>query len=157
MPPTTLTPPLHRLGGAIGGFDLFHVGHLRFLQAARARCSHLKVGVATSRLLGATKGRPPVCDEQHRLEIIRGLRGVDEACLFDIGLDQTAASAQWLVDWPIDCMFVSSDWIDTPRWQRLGPLLTERGIACEVLPYTEGISTTALRQQLAHQPALTDR
>lgn len=150
--PDTCTPtapgaPL--VGGTIGAFDLFHAGHLRFLTAARQHCTHLKVGVGSDRLLPLSKGRVPVCSEAHRMEILQGLRCVDEVCLFDVGLDQTDAASRWLIDWGVNIVFVSSDWIDTPRWQRLAPLLADSGIACQALPYTQGISTTALRQKMA--------
>ncbi|MBX9936912.1 MAG: adenylyltransferase/cytidyltransferase family protein [Burkholderiaceae bacterium] len=137
------------VGGTIGAFDLFHVGHLRFLTAARQRCSYLKVGIGSDRLLPLSKGRAPVCSEAHRMEIVLGLRCVDDACIFDVGLDQTDAAARWLIDWGVNTVFVSSDWIDTSRWQRLAPLLANSGIACQALPYTQGISSTALRQKMA--------
>ena len=137
------------VGGTIGAFDLFHVGHLRFLTAARQHCSHLKVGIGSDRLLPLSKGRVPVCSETHRMEIVLGLRCVDDACIFDVGLDQTDAAARWPIDWGVNTVFVSSDWIDTSRWQRLAPLLANSGIACQALPYTQGISSTALRQKMA--------
>ena len=136
------------IGGVIGAFDLFHVGHLRFLSAARQQCAHLKVGVGSDRLLHLAKTRAPVCDQAQRLEILRGLRCVDVACVFDIGLNHTEAAARWLADWPVNTVFVSSDWIESHRWQRLRPALAALGIGCTVLPYTEGISTTLLRQKV---------
>lgn len=150
----SLTPPNQTLsneavGGTIGAFDLFHVGHLRFLATARQRCSHLKVGVGSDRLLPLSKGRVPVCSEVHRMEILRGLRCVDEVCVFDVGLDEPDGATRWITDWGVNTVFVSSEWIDTPRWQRLMPLLANNGIHCQVIPYTLGISTTALRQQIA--------
>lgn len=148
-PGTTGAPGAPLVGGTIGAFDLFHVGHLRFLTAARQLCSHLKVGVGSDRLLPLSKGRTPVCNESHRVEILQSLRCVDEVCVFDVGLDDTDAATRWLTDWGVNAMFVSSDWIDSPRWQRLKPLLAHNGITCHVLPYTQGISTTVLRQQLA--------
>ena len=152
--PTSAAPSDQQLkteviGGTIGAFDLFHVGHLRFLTAARQHCTHLKVGVGSDRLLLLSKGRATVCSEAHRMEILRGLRCVDDVCVFDVGLDDTDAATRWLADWPVNMVFVSNEWIDTPRWQRLRPELANRGIACHVLPYTRGVSTTALRQQLA--------
>lgn len=137
-----------QVGGTIGAFDLFHVGHLRFLEAARQQCDHLKVGVGSDRLLPLSKGRVPVCSEAHRMEILRGLRCVNEVCLFDVGLDEADAAARWLTDWGVNVMFVSDEWIDTPRWRRLRPLLANNSIACQVLPYTQGVSTTVLQQSI---------
>jgi len=136
-------------GGVIGGFDLFHVGHLRFLEAARQRCDCLKVGVGSDRLLRLGKGREPICNQSQRQEILLGLRCVDAVCIFDIGLDQTDAAARWLINWPVQQMFIGSDWADSERWQRLMPILAASGINCQVLPYTEGISSTLLRQKVS--------
>ncbi|GAB3355625.1 MULTISPECIES: adenylyltransferase/cytidyltransferase family protein [Giesbergeria] len=149
-PANPLPPDAPVVGGTIGAFDLLHVGHLRFLTAARQHCQYLKVGVGTDRLLRHVKGRATVCHEAHRLEVIQGLRCVDEACLFDVGLDQTTQATRWLADWGVNTLFVSSEWIDTPRWQRLRPLLAQHGLICRVLPYTQGISSTALRQKVLH-------
>lgn len=134
-------------GGTIGVFDLFHVGHLHFLQAARAHCDWLKVGVGADELCARSKRRPLI-NEQQRMEILTGLRCVDDVCCFDIGLDQTAASAAWIAAWGIDILCLGDDWQGSPRWQRLEPVLMEHGIRCLWLPYTEGISTTAIRQRL---------
>ncbi|WPL19552.1 Glycerol-3-phosphate cytidylyltransferase [Thiorhodovibrio winogradskyi] len=136
------------IGGTIGVFDLLHVGHLRFLQAARQRCDRLQVGVGADDLLARTKRRP-VIDEHQRLELLAGLRCVDAVCRFDIGLDQTAASAEWIAAWGIERLFVSDDWRGSARWQRLEPLLAQRGIGCLWLPYTAGISTSLIRQRIA--------
>ena len=139
------------IGGTIGVFDLFHVGHLRFLQAARARCDWLKVGAGADALCARSKHRP-VIEEGQRMEILGGQRCVDEVCLFDVGLDQAADSADWIAAWPVNLMFVSEEWRASPRWQRLEPVLAARGIACVWLPYTAGISTTEIRRRLASPP-----
>ena len=147
-PPAPSTPPGRTVGGTIGAFDLFHVGHLRFLQAARAQCDYLKVGVGSDRLVQLAKQRPTVFNADQRLETLAGLRCVDEVCAFDVGLDYTQAAVTWLLAWPLDIVFVSQDWAGSPRWQRLEPALAAQGITCHWLPYTKGISTTQIRQAL---------
>lgn len=135
------------VGGTIGAFDVLHVGHLRFLQAARAHCDYLKVGVGSDRLVLQGKHRPTVFSTDQRVETLAGLRCVDEACVFDVGLDTTAA-VTWLLAWPVNIVLVSQDWAGSPRWQRLEPALAAQGVACHWLPYTPGISTTQIRQSL---------
>ncbi len=69
---------------ANGVFDLFHVGHLRYLQGARALADLLVVAVnsdASARLLGKGPGRP-VVPEDERAEIVAGLACVDHVVLF---------------------------------------------------------------------------
>ncbi len=70
---------------ANGLFDLFHVGHLRYLQGARALADLLVVAVnsdASARLQGKGPGRP-VIPGAERAEIVAGLACVDHVVLFD--------------------------------------------------------------------------
>ncbi len=70
---------------ANGIFDLFHVGHLRYLQGARALADLLVVAVnsdASARLQGKGPGRP-VVPEEERAEIVAALACVDHVVLFD--------------------------------------------------------------------------
>jgi rfaE bifunctional protein nucleotidyltransferase chain/domain len=69
---------------ANGVFDLFHVGHLRYLQGARALADLLVVAVnddASARTLDKGPGRP-VVPEAERAEIVSGLACVDHVVLF---------------------------------------------------------------------------
>ncbi len=70
---------------ANGVFDLFHVGHLRYLQGAKALADVLVVAVnsdASTRLLGKGPGRP-VVPESERAEIVAALTCVDHVVIFD--------------------------------------------------------------------------
>ena len=70
---------------ANGVFDLFHVGHLRYLQGAKALGDVLVVAVnsdASARLLGKGPGRP-VVPEHERVEIVAALACVDHVVPFD--------------------------------------------------------------------------
>ena len=77
---------------ANGAFDLLHVGHVRYLEAAKAATQGgvLIVGVNTDASVRASKGsRRPVIPEQERAEIVDALRCVDRVVLF---AEPTAAS-----------------------------------------------------------------
>ena len=70
---------------ANGAFDLLHVGHLRYLEAAKAATSGgvLIVGVNTDVSVRASKGpRRPVIPESERAELVDALRCVDRVVLF---------------------------------------------------------------------------
>jgi D-glycero-beta-D-manno-heptose 1-phosphate adenylyltransferase len=69
---------------ANGLFDLFHVGHLRYLEGARALADVLVVAVngdASARLQGKGPGRP-VVPAAERAEVVAALRCVDHVVLF---------------------------------------------------------------------------
>jgi rfaE bifunctional protein nucleotidyltransferase chain/domain len=69
---------------ANGCFDLFHVGHVRYLRAAAALGDHLVVALnsdaSTRRLKGP--GRP-VASELARAELVAAVRGVAAVVIFD--------------------------------------------------------------------------
>jgi len=63
-----------------GAFDLLHIGHLRFLEAARQLGDYLLVGVESDERVRRWKGpRRPVQTEEDRCELLSALRVVDEA------------------------------------------------------------------------------
>jgi rfaE bifunctional protein nucleotidyltransferase chain/domain len=69
---------------ANGIFDLFHVGHLRYLQGARALADELVVAVNSDRSARENKGPSrPVVPEGERAEILAGLACVDRVVIFD--------------------------------------------------------------------------
>ena len=67
-----------------GCFDLLHVGHLRYLQQARALGDVLVVGVNTDAGVRRLKGPArPLVPEEERAELLAALRCVDYVTLFD--------------------------------------------------------------------------
>ena len=67
-----------------GCFDLLHVGHTRYLAAARAQGDLLVVGLNTDRSVAGIKGpRRPLVPERERAEVLAGLACVDYVVLFD--------------------------------------------------------------------------
>jgi rfaE bifunctional protein nucleotidyltransferase chain/domain len=68
---------------ANGVFDLFHVGHLRYLQGARAEADLLVAAVNSDASTRAYKGPGrPVVPEDERAEILAGLACVDYVVVF---------------------------------------------------------------------------
>ena len=67
-----------------GVFDLLHVGHVRYLAAARALGDVLVVAVNSDRTVRELKGEGrPVINENERAEILAALRQVDYVTVFD--------------------------------------------------------------------------
>ena len=66
-----------------GNFDLLHVGHVRYLQGAKALGGKLVVAINSDDSVRALKGEGrPVMPEQERAEIVAALADVDAVVVF---------------------------------------------------------------------------
>jgi D-glycero-beta-D-manno-heptose 1-phosphate adenylyltransferase len=73
-----------RIVFANGAFDLLHVGHVRYLEAARREGDWLAVGINSDRSVASAKGRGrPILPEAERAEIVSALACVDAVVVFD--------------------------------------------------------------------------
>lgn len=102
-----------------GCFDLLHVGHVRYLQEARAQGDLLVVGVnsdaSTRRLKGPTR---PVQNENDRAEILAALGCIDFSVIFtedtpqnlieQVRPDVLVKGGDWSVDQIVGAPFVQS-------------------------------------------------
>jgi D-beta-D-heptose 7-phosphate kinase/D-beta-D-heptose 1-phosphate adenosyltransferase len=67
-----------------GCFDILHVGHVRYLTAAKAEGDVLIVGLNSDRSIRQIKDpRRPIVPEDQRAEVLAGLECVDFIVLFD--------------------------------------------------------------------------
>ncbi len=79
----------HRAAGqrvvmANGGFDLLHVGHIRYLRGAAAEGSVLVVALNSDRSVQANKGAGrPLMPLTERMEILSAIEGVTYVTSFD--------------------------------------------------------------------------
>jgi rfaE bifunctional protein nucleotidyltransferase chain/domain len=68
---------------ANGCFDLLHVGHVRYLQAAAKEAGRLIVAVNDDRSVAGLKGEGrPILTASDRAELVAALRGVDYVVVF---------------------------------------------------------------------------
>lgn len=120
-----------------GTFDVFHIGHLRILERARALGDHLTVGVSTDALNFSKKQRLPIYPQDERIALIRALRCVDEA-FYEESLE---AKADYIRAHRADVLVMGDDWAG--RFDGFQDL-------CEVvyLPRTPSISTTAVIEKI---------
>jgi rfaE bifunctional protein nucleotidyltransferase chain/domain len=73
----------HTIAFANGVFDVLHVGHIRYLQAAAREADVLVVGVNSDDSVRAIKGESrPVTNERERAEIVSAIRGVGYVTIF---------------------------------------------------------------------------
>lgn len=120
-----------------GTFDVFHVGHLRLLERARAYGDALVVGVSTDRLNIEKKGRSPVYDQQERIEIIEALRCVDSTFLED----SLELKREYILNQEADVLVMGDDW--EGKFDDLGDI-------CKVIyfPRTPSVSTTEIIEKI---------
>lgn len=79
---------VRRQGGRVvftnGCFDILHVGHVRYLRAARRQGDWLIVGLNSDRSVQELKGpERPLVSEDERAEVLAALACVDAVCIFD--------------------------------------------------------------------------
>lgn len=120
-----------------GTFDVFHIGHLRILERARALGDYLLVGVSTDALNLSKKARAPIYPQDERREIVRALRCVDET-FYEESLER---KREYLLRHRADVLVMGDDWAG--RFDEFRDL-------CEVvyLPRTPSISTTAVIERV---------
>ncbi|MCP2259172.1 cytidyltransferase-like domain-containing protein [Streptoalloteichus tenebrarius] len=131
-----------------GVFDVLHVGHVRFLAAAREQGAALAVGVEDDPRVRAWKGPGrPVHPATERAEVLAALRCVDATFL--ISGDPTLTSWEHYVELlrplaPAVLAFTEGDPHAAPK-RRAAAVL---GATAVELPLTEGRSTTAALNRL---------
>lgn len=126
-----------------GCFDLMHIGHIRYLQAARDLGDLLVVGVNSDnsvRALNKDTDRPIVPDVQ-RAEVLAALACVDHVVIFpepDPGALIATLQPDILVkggDWPVD-RIVGRETVEA------------RGGHVRTIPLVPGVSTTTLVERI---------
>lgn len=133
-----------RLRGYVPGvFDMFHVGHLNIIRAARPHCDWLILGVVADEVVERVKGRRPVVPLEERIEILSELRMVDE-----VVADQHADKFDTWKVLHFDVIFKGDDWRGTPKGRKLEADLSRVGARIVYFPYTQHTSSTLLRHAL---------
>ncbi|MRJ06749.1 MAG: glycerol-3-phosphate cytidylyltransferase [Epsilonproteobacteria bacterium] len=119
-----------------GTFDLFHIGHLRLLQRAKALGDRLIVGVSTDQF-NAQKGKKSIIPFEHRKEIVANIKGVDLV----IPENSWEQKVEDIKKYGVDIFVMGSDW--KGKFDYLKKY-------CQVvyLERTTGISSTQLRNIL---------
>lgn len=133
----------YQTGYVPGVFDLFHVGHLNLLRRSKQRCEHLIVGVLTDELVEHFKHKRPHIPYEQRAAIVAAVREVDEVVPVDF--HNTKKIDAWNL-YHFDCHFSGND--HGPDWERDLKQLRAVGSNMEFFEYTQGISSTQIKQQL---------
>ena len=121
-----------------GCFDLLHIGHIRYLEEARALGDFLVVGVNSDSSVRKLKGpQRPVLPEEERAEILSGLGCVDYITLFD-----EIDPLQLITSLHPHILVKGGDWT---KEQTVGKEVVERsGGEVVIIPFVKGASTSNL-------------
>jgi len=137
-----------KIGYTCGVYDLFHVGHLNLFERCKKQCDYLIVGVCDDEYVRTIKKKEPMINEKDRTRIVNSLKVVDEAHVIDT--QTTIDKMLALKKFNYNVLFVGDDWKGTERFKATEKQFKENGIDVEIVffPYTQGVSTSALREEL---------
>ena len=133
----------YNIGYTVGTYDLFHVGHLNLFREAKKYCGHLIVGVHSDEWVMHCKNRPTVISYEDRADIVGAIRYVDE-----VVKNETRSKIEAWKQYHFDVAFIGDDWKGPEVWNKIEAELKEVGCDVIYIPYTKGISTTKIREQL---------
>lgn len=126
-----------------GCFDLMHIGHTRYLQAARELGDVLIVGVNSDGSVRSLDKAPdrPIVPESQRAEVLAALGAVDYVVIFN-----EPDPLQLITSVQPDVLVKGGDWaID----QIVGRDIVEAsGGVVKTIPLVPGMSTTGLLQRI---------
>jgi len=132
-----------------GCFDLLHVGHVRYLQAARALGDLLAVGLNGDRSVCELKGKGrPITAERDRAEILAALQCVDLITIFP----QVRATQFIAASHP--AIYVKGgDYSSETLNEEERTVLKEIGAEIRIIPFEAGYSTSRLLEQICENKA----
>lgn len=127
-----------------GCFDLLHVGHVRYLAAARELGDALAVGVNGDNSVRTLKGPGrPVNNERDRAEVLAALEAVDYVTIFP----QARATELLMAAQPAIYVKGGDYTVETLHPEERAAL-EKCGARIEIVPFEEGYSTTRLLEKM---------
>lgn len=127
-----------------GCFDLLHVGHVRYLQAARALGDLLVVGLNGDRSVRELKGAGrPITTQSDRAEILAALACVDLVTIFP-----EIRAAKFLAAVHPAVYVKGGDYTPRTLDEEEGAILKEIEAAIRLIPLETGYSTSGLIERI---------
>ena len=127
-----------------GCFDLLHVGHVRYLQAARELGDSLAVGLNGDRSVRELKGPGrPINNEKDRAEVLAALECVDLVVVFP-----EVRATRFLQAAAADVYVKGGDYTTGTLDPEERAALEKAGTGIRFVPFEPGYSTSQLIQQL---------
>jgi rfaE bifunctional protein nucleotidyltransferase chain/domain len=127
-----------------GCFDLLHVGHVRYLQAARALGDALAVGLNSDRSVRELKGKGrPITEEQDRAEILAALECVDLVAVFP-----ELRAMKFIAASEPNVYVKGGDYTAETLNEEERKVLKQVGAEIRIIPFEAGYSTSGLLEQI---------
>lgn len=135
----------------MGVFDLFHVGHLRYLEYSKRQGNSLTVGVLSDESCLVIKNKRPIISHDQRMEIVQSLKCVNS--VVSLPDENILKDELKLLDWintlNINAIVVSNEWKGSTKWEKREPLFKQNGIDIIYAPHTNGISTSEIIDKIS--------
>jgi len=127
-----------------GCFDLLHVGHVRYLQAARGLGDALVIGLNGDHSVRELKGSGrPINNERDRAEVLAALECVDFVTIFpEVRATQFILAAQPAI------YAKGGDYTSESLNAEERAALQKLGAEIRIIPFEKGYSTSLLLEQL---------
>jgi glycerol-3-phosphate cytidylyltransferase len=129
-----------------GTFDLFHAGHVEFLERC-ASFGSVIVSLNTDEFIERYKGKKPIMSYKERLSVLLACKYVT-AVIPNTGGSDSRESVEFADP---DIIVIGSDWARRDYYAQMGfdqDWLDERNIALCYVPYTKGISSTDIKGRM---------
>ena len=128
-----------------GCFDLLHLGHVTYLEAARNQGDALLIGVNGDAAVRALKGEDrPVTPEHDRAAVLAALESVDGVCIF-----AEPAATQFLAAARPDIYVKGGDYTLETLNQDERRAVESAGGKIVLVPFVPGKSTTGLLEKIS--------
>lgn len=132
-----------KIGYTTGVFDLFHIGHLNILKKAKENCDYLIVGVTTDEEVKRVKNKVPIICYDERKAIVESIKYVSKV----VPESDTDKIKAWKsINYNV--IFKGDDWKGTEKWNKYEEELSKLDVEVCYFPYTEGTSSTILRETI---------
>lgn len=133
-----------------GTFDLFHSGHVNLLKRCReiaGKDGRVIVSLNTDVFVESYKGKPPICSEEERKQVLSACAYVDEV-ISNIGGKDSKPAIEIVNP---NFIVIGSDWAEKDYHKQMGfdqNYLDSKGISLVYVPYTKDISSSEIKRRL---------
>ena len=113
------------------------------MRRAKEHCDYLVVGIHKD---ASHKGKDAFIPFDERVDIVRNIKYVDEVIQSEP--EDSDVYTKGIVKY--DYLFVGSDYKGTERFNRYEAYFADKGVEIIYFPYTQGTSSTQLRDYIQH-------